>query len=72
MYLCYTRKNIDNGEKMESMDLSELHDCEQCHGKMVLISVNKLGITSCGYCSEQVNYEEYAIKKYKILFTGEA
>jgi hypothetical protein len=38
------------------MKIEEIHDCEKCHGKIVCISVDKLGNTYCGYCGERVNY----------------
>ena len=41
------------------MNLSEIHNCEKCQGKMVCIAVNKLGISYCGYCYEIVDYREF-------------
>ena len=41
------------------MDLSELHDCKKCHGKMVMISVDHCGVTRCGYCNEVVDYNKW-------------
>ena len=41
------------------MELSEIHDCEKCHGKMVSISVEAFGITRCGYCNQAVDYLPY-------------
>ena len=41
------------------MELSEIHDCEKCHNKIVMISIDKLGITRCGYCNEIVNYKPF-------------
>ena len=38
-------------------DLSEIHDCEKCHGKLVMISIDALGVTRCGYCNEVVDYK---------------
>jgi hypothetical protein len=38
------------------MELSELHDCDKCHNKIVHISVDALGVTRCGYCDEVVDY----------------
>ena len=32
------------------------HDCDLCHGKMVMISRDNLGNTTCGYCGEIVRY----------------
>ena len=39
-----------------SLNLSEIHDCKKCHGKIVAISVDKLGNTYCGYCGERIDY----------------
>jgi len=41
------------------MELSELHNCKKCHGKIVLISVDLVGITRCGYCNEVVDYKKW-------------
>lgn len=40
-------------------DLSELHNCEKCQGKLVCISVDLVGVQRCGYCGEVVDYESY-------------
>lgn len=40
------------------MNLSEIHDCPKCHGKIVAIEIDYLGITRCGYCHQQVDYSE--------------
>ena len=45
------------------MNLSEIHDCEKCHGKIVGIEVDKLGRAFCGYCHQQVDYISYLIKE---------
>lgn len=45
------------------VDLSEIHDCEKCHGKIVGITVDKLGITRCGYCNEIVDYMGFYRRK---------
>ena len=44
------------------MELSELHDCKKCHGKIVMISVDHVGVTRCGYCNEVVNYNAWLKK----------
>jgi hypothetical protein len=41
------------------MKLSELHDCEKSHGKIVLIETDVVGGTFCGYCHERVDYLGY-------------
>lgn len=38
------------------MNLSDIHDCEKCHGKIVAISRDEFGNTYCGYCGEKVDY----------------
>lgn len=52
------------------MKLSELHNCEKCQGKIVMISRDALGVSRCGYCNEIVPYnlwnpEEEEEKKSK-------
>lgn len=49
------------------VDLSKVHDCDKCHGKIVLISVDEQGNTYCGYCNQRVDYYkamEKDIKKF--------
>jgi len=44
-------------EYEEAMDnLENYHDCYKCHGKIVAISLDKLGNTKCGYCGQVVKY----------------
>mgnify|MGYP001596298251 CR=1 FL=1 len=53
------------------MELSEIHDCEKCQGKIVGITIDNLGITRCAYCNQIVNYKPYfmqELKKYDIEF----
>ncbi len=50
------------GESLK-MNLSEIHDCEKCHGKMVVISMDALGVSRCGYCNQIVDYEKYMEKE---------
>lgn len=47
------------------MELSQVHDCEQCHNKIVCISIDEFGNTYCGYCHQQVNYKPYYDNLYK-------
>jgi ribosomal protein L37AE/L43A len=49
MSLCQERTMIGK-------DMEELHNCEKCKGKIVCITIDKLGITRCAYCHQQVNY----------------
>lgn len=41
------------------MELEEVHDCPQCHGKMVSIEVDLVGNTYCGYCHQRVDYSKW-------------
>lgn len=41
-------------EAQKHLDL--YHDCDKCHGKIVGISMDRLGNTYCGYCGQQVKY----------------
>jgi len=45
------------------MNLEELHDCKKSHGKLVCISVDKLGIERCGYCNEIVDYKGWIMRQ---------
>ena len=47
------------------MELEEIHDCKECHGKIVLIEVDNVGVTHCGYCHAVVNYGPYYDNLYK-------
>ena len=38
------------------IDFEQAHDCEKCHGKIVLIEIDMSGNTYCGYCHQKVNY----------------
>ena len=38
------------------MRFEDIHDCEKCHDKIILITVDKFGNTYCGYCHERVDY----------------
>jgi len=54
-------------EVQEAMNhLEDYHDCEKCHDKMVFMSLDKLGNTSCGYCGEKVNYPKLSKKGFEI------
>lgn len=44
---------------MKEIDLSDIHDCPKCHGKIVGIAVDKQGNTYCGYCGQKVDYKPY-------------
>jgi hypothetical protein len=47
------------------ISLSELHDCEKCHGKIVNITVDLVGVTRCGYCNQVVDYTAWFREKLK-------
>jgi len=47
----------------DDSDLSELHDCDKCHDKMVGISVDKLGVQRCSYCNQVVDYAGWFKRK---------
>ena len=51
------------------MELNEIHNCKECQGKIVAISIDKLGIQRCGYCGESVNYKD--IRERKVMFENE-
>jgi len=50
------KEKIYNGIMAD--DLSKIHDCEKCHNKIVMIEIDKVGITRCGYCHEIVDYKQ--------------
>jgi len=45
-------------------DMSQIHDCEKCHGKIICIEIDKVGVTRCGYCHEVVDYKQ----KWETIF----
>ena len=46
-------------EYSEAMEhLSEYHDCEKCHGKIVCIQSDGLGNQLCAYCGQIVKYPQ--------------
>jgi hypothetical protein len=49
----------------DDIELEDIHNCEQCQGKIVCISVDELGVTRCGYCNEVVDYRPYYDNLYK-------
>lgn len=63
-----TNKKDLHGEKKEKgshnmgirdlskIDLSKFHDCEKCHGKIISVSIDHVGVMRCGYCNEVVDY----------------
>ena len=47
------------------MNLSDIHDCEKCHGKIVGITIDMFGNSHCSYCGEVVDYKPYFKDKFK-------
>lgn len=48
------------------IDFSKLHDCKECHGKMINITKDLIGVERCGYCGQVVDYTGF-IKKHKMI-----
>ena len=40
------------------VQISEIHDCDKCHNKIVCIEIDLFGNTFCGYCHERVDYSK--------------
>ena len=65
MQLQYEFDSFD--EVIKAMEnLSNYHDCDKCHGKTVLFSVDKLGNIKCGYCGKIVKYPKLSKKGYEL------
>ena len=47
-------------------DLSKYHDCEKCHGKIVGITIDKLGNMCCAYCGQVVKYPKLSKKGFEL------
>jgi hypothetical protein len=45
------------------MKLEEIHNCKKSEGKIVCITIDKLGITRCAYCHQKVDYRGIKEKK---------
>ena len=39
--------------------LSHVHSCEKSEGKMIIISMDHVGGTFCGYCNQRVDYSSW-------------
>ena len=53
-------------EVLEAMKhLSDYHDCEKCHNKIVAISTDGLGNSTCGYCGQVVKYPKLSKKGFE-------
>lgn len=62
-------KRIDEDVKrlQEAMkNLSDYHDCEKCHDKIVCTSIDKLGNIHCAYCGEIVKYPKLSERGFEI------
>ena len=46
--------------------LEDYHDCEKCHGKIVMISCDNSGNTRCGYCHQIVRYPKMKKEAFEI------
>ncbi len=38
------------------MKLHEIHNCPKSKGKIVCITIDKVGVTKCNYCNRVVDY----------------
>lgn len=47
------------GERDKMKTLSEIHNCKKSQGKIVSITIDKVGVTRCGYCNQIVDYTDY-------------
>jgi len=52
--------------ELQDIDLSELHDCKKCHGKIVSITIDKMGVERCAYCNQVVPYRQFIENKLGI------
>jgi len=50
---------------LNSIDLSEIHDCEKCRGKLVCIAIDYVGVERCAYCGALVDYSGFIKRKIK-------
>lgn len=50
------------------MELKDVHNCEKCRGKIVVISISPTGITRCAYCNQIVDYQPFFNEKTKEVF----
>ena len=48
---------------MKDIDMSEIHDCKKCHGKIISITTDNMGVQRCGYCNKIVPYSEFINRK---------
>lgn len=54
-------------EVQEAMkNLSDYHDCEKCHGKIVVFGLDGLGNVTCAYCDMIVKYPTLSKKGFVI------
>jgi len=43
------------------VDWSKIHECEKSKGKIIMIEMDYVGKTHCGYCHELVDYSQVSI-----------
>lgn len=45
--------------------VQEAHSCKKSEGKIIAISMDKLGNTYCAYCNQRVDYPQPSSKEIK-------
>jgi len=62
------RYEFDSFEEVQEAmkHLSDYHDCEKCHNKIVGIGMDKLGNTTCAYCGQIVKYPKLSQRGFEI------
>ena len=61
---------LKHSKILHTIDLSEIHDCKKCRGKIVSISVDYVGVERCGYCNQVVDYKGFLRRKLKEFETN--
>lgn len=51
--------------------LEDYHDCDKCHGKIVMICSDGFGNTKCGYCGKIVRYPTMTHECFKKVLESE-
>jgi len=62
---------VKHSKSLHKIDFSEVHDCEKCHGKMIGITVDLVGVERCGYCNQVVDYKGFFRRKLRELEQSE-
>ena len=47
------------------MKLEDIHNCKECQGKIVAITMDLLGVSRCSYCNQVVDYKPIFKEKLK-------